>query len=260
MKRGLPRRRWLAMVTLVAGVGALSWPALSFRPSSKWLFDQMVQRQLARAIRTLKIEQEIVLFGRPDAPKGLVVSGTIETMAPDGYRREVVLPNGVLREVRGAKKTVVEIPGEGTQTKKTRADLWLAFLLTGEPLERGQAADRLEAAAKEQGVALDVVSYARFDGRVNILIGSKPWEEDKAQVWIDKETLLPTRVVTVKKGADGKPSRTDLRLREWGSPEGGSWFPKTIETWIDGALVEVATTRSADRNPNLDAARFKVAE
>jgi hypothetical protein len=125
-------------------------------------------------------------------------------------------------------------------------------------MERAAAAARLEEAAKEIGVAVDVVSFARFDGRVSYLIGAKSWDDDKPAIWVDKDTLLPLRVVTVKKSPDGQTTRTDVRLRGWGSAEGGSWFPKSIEVWNNGVLVEVATTRTADRNVNLDAALFKL--
>jgi hypothetical protein len=236
--------------------------ALAFRPSSRWIFDQMVARQLDRSIRTLKIEQEVIRYGRADSPKGLVTHATVTALSPDGWRREVTLPEGVEREVRTSKKTLIEIPNASgapsSQSKKTRPDFVTAFLTTGESIERPVAAARLEEAAKDLGVALDVVSYARFDGRISYLIGAKSFDEDKPTIWVDKETLLPLRVVAVKKSPDGKVSTTDVRLRGWGSAEGGSWFPKSIEVWNDGALVEVATTRTADRNVNLDAALFKL--
>lgn len=257
-------RGWLRFLFAVTAIVLVAQSALAFRPSSRWIFDQMVARQIERGIRTLKVEQEVVRFGRADSPKGLVTHATVTALSPDGWRREVVLPEGIHREVRTSKKTLVEIPNAGgapsSQSKKTRPDFVVAFLTTGETLDRVAGAARLEEAAKELGVALDVVTYARFDGRVSYLIGAKSWDEDKPTIWIDKDTLLPLRVVAVTKTKDGIVTKTDVRLRGWGSAEGGSWFPKAIEVWNDGTLVEVATTRTADRNLNLDAALFKLPE
>jgi hypothetical protein len=255
-------RVWLRGFFAVVIVVLVAQSALAFRPSSRWIFDQMMARQIERGIRTLKIEQEVVRYDRKDSPKGFVTHGTVTAVSPDGWRREVTFPEGVHREVRTSKKTLTEIPNAGaapsSQSKKTRPDFIVAFLTTGETLDRQQGAARLEEAAKDLGVALDVVTYARFDGRVSYLIGAKSWDEDKPTIWVDKDTLLPLRVVAVKKAADGKVSTTDVRMRGWGSAEGGSWFPKSIEVWNDGVLVEVATTRTADRNVNLDAALFKL--
>lgn len=255
----MTRARLLAVVVTALTIATA---AHAFRPSSRWLFDQMAVRQIDRGIRTLKVEQEVMRYGRADAPKGYGTFAIVSALSPDGWRREVSLPEGKELVVRTAKKTLVEIPKAGaqpsSQSSKTRPDFIVAFLTTGEALERAVAASRLEEAAKDLGVALDVVSYARFDGRVSYVIGAKSWDTTVPSVWIDKETLLPLRTIAVKKGADGKSSTTDTRLRGWGSPEGGSWFPKTIEVWVDGVLMESATTRTADRNLNLDAADFKL--
>jgi hypothetical protein len=149
-------------------------------------------------------------------------------------------------------------PGAAVVVGKRPNDLVVDFFTIGGALDRKVAVDRLEASAKALGVDLDVVSYARFDGRVNYLIGAKPHEQGKPTIWLDKDTLLVARVVMVQKGEGGALQRTDVRYLGWGSPIGGVWFPSSIEVWVDDKLVRRTSVSQVDRNMSFDATLFQL--
>lgn len=240
------------VVALLAAAALAASPAEAFRPSARWLFEQAMNKQLERAVRTLKVEVESTA---PDAGAPFVERWFL--LAPGSLRKESEVEAGTRVEIRVDDKVTVRAPGQPDQTKKAGVDLLVDWLAAGQPLDKERAADRLVRDAKAMGVNTDVVSLARFEGRVAYLIGAKPWETDKPSVWVDKESLLLLRVVAIGKDKEGKPAATDVRLLGWGSPEGGNWFPKTIETWVNGKLVKRSVTRTVEKNAPLEATLFK---
>lgn len=235
--------------------------AQAFRPSSRWLLDQVAARQLSRQSKPLKVVTEDMLFGRTGAPKGITAQGQVWIFPPDSIRRETEHADKRETLVRNATKEMMldSAKGSGGVVKsKRRPHLIWDFLSMGKPLERKTAAVKLAEALEHHGVDVERVSYARFDGRVNFLIGSKTWETGKSQLWIDKETFLVTRLVVYRKSADGSSTKQDYRLMGWGSAEGGNWYPKVLEIWENDVLTHRAVTRQVDRVVALDRALFDI--
>lgn len=254
------RRRLPTLVSALVGALVLvlvTDAALAFRPSTRWILDQAADRQLKRDVRSLTVTQETTLFGLETAPRGLTVKKRTWLLAPLSAREETELPEGTEVQVRNAKKALVIRPGQKEVVRRADPDVVTSFLAGGPPLERRGLAEQLFQDLRRLKIDTDVVAYARFDGRVAYLIGSKPWEQEKSQVWIDKDTLQLLRVVLVEKDGD-KVVRKETRLLGYGSPEGGSWFPKVIEEWRGDQLVRRSVTRSVQKNETLDRALFDV--
>jgi hypothetical protein len=248
-------RRATALFTVVLLlVGATA--ASAFRPSTTWLLDQAAQKQLKREVRTLRVTQETTLYGLQSAPRGLSVPQRTWVLAPFSWREELEFDNGPEVRIRTTKQEVLLRPGEKPKTKKPEADLVADFLGGGAPLERKEIAERLMLDLGQLKIDTGVVSFARFDGRVAYLIGSKPWESDKPQVWVDKDTLQLLRVVTFEKRGTIE-ERREVRLLGYGSAEGGSWFPKTVEWWVGDRMLRRSVTRGVEKNEALERSLFE---
>ena len=248
------RRALLCGGAALAASAAL--PAQAFRPSSRWLLDRAMAVQLARKVNTLHVLSDVTLYDIPGQPR-LVTTQNLWMLAPYALRIEIDLGERKELLLRTRKKTLRETLA-GKTKQKTRPHFLYDFLTTGADYSRANAGVRLRAGMKAMGVASDVVTYSRFDGRVMYLIGSKSWETDKSQVWLDKDTLHLARVVEMKTGPDGKKVRHDTRLLGYGSPEGGSWFPHAVEHWQDDKLLRRAVTRQVEKNARLDGALFQI--
>lgn len=263
MRGALRPHRKLGTLALLAGVvvvSGLSEPALAFRPSSVWITDHAMNKKLKRNIRTLKVEQEVTVFGDESAPRGYTVEGQTLVLAPSGFRQTRQTKDGDKEILAVYSKQQMWVRGEdgNDQVKRYRGDVLVDFFTASEPMSRWDAGERLQKSLQAMKVDVDNVSFARFSGAVNFVVGAKPWEKDKAQVWFDKETLLLTRIIRPEARATGKTVRVDIRLLGWGSPEGGSWFPKTIEVYEDDVLKERWITKSVERNKNLGAELFEI--
>ena len=115
------------------------------------------------------------------------------------------------------------------------------------PRGKDPGAKRSLAFLKRHGIDESVVSLARFDDRVAFVIGAKPWETNKPQLWIDKELRVPLRLVTVNGNVV-----EELRLLGYGSELVDQWFPRRIERWENGGLVEVTEISAIEVNAALD--------
>jgi|GEM_PF-1919155 len=248
------RRRELLQAT---GMGAVAMAApqvaWAFRPSTKWVLEQAVGMRYRLGIRSLAIEADVRRYDTGD--DGFEGQESTWVMTPTSLRRETARPDGQDLLLLTKKKQRIEYGGS-KQTKKRRPDFISDFFTMGEPLARIDASKRLFAALKAMGVDDKVVSYGRHDGRVMYVLGAKAFEDDKPSIWIDKKSLQLSRLVQVKKAADGKLSRVDTKLLGYGSPEGGAWWPKTWEVHADGKLVKQATLRSVEKNATVDKGRF----
>lgn len=255
--RGMKRREALGALAATAALG-VAGDAHAFRPRGPWLLEQAMGRQRRRKINTLSVQQEVTLFGVDGAPKGLVVPGKVLLAAPDGLRTERALDAGDRLVVINRKKTKVVEPGKSQQVKKTRPDMFYSFFTVGEETTTANAVVRAKKAIEAAKINTDIVSFARFDGRVAYVVGCQPWEMSAKPCFVlDKDTLLLMREVSITKTADGDRV-DDLRLLGWGSPEGGEWFPKTVERWEGDTLTERAVTRAVERNEAIDRDLFAV--
>jgi hypothetical protein len=113
---------------------------------------------------------------------------------------------------------------------------------------------RTSAFLRAHDIDENVVSLSRLDHRVAYVIGAKPWETNKPQLWIDKELLAPIRLIDVEKSSGAV---TDTRLLGVGSPVSGEWYPQKIEVWQNGKLVESTTYTKIRLNEEINEDLFK---
>lgn len=193
--------------------------------------------------------------------KSIVVTGTTRrgTDGPELLVWEAVVPGGAhRREVRGERTEVTLTVGtrrwtwaEGEKVQGTRIkpDPIVAFLAQTNAESRAEGQALLEA----YGIDGDVVSLSRLDRTIAYVIGAKPWEPDRPQLWIDKTFRLPIRLIEI----DPKTQEvTDRRYLDYGAAQTGEWWPRKIELYKNGKLVESTTYTDVEVNEPLDKGLF----
>ena len=256
-------RRNSSVVVVVVGCLFAALPAQAFRPSTKWVLDKAYDKAIARGTTSLHVDATIAVYDpitgqrRGDDVAERAWLASPGSSGASSLRREIDQTAGLVVELRVDNKLITRTPGQPDKSQKAGVDVLADLIVAAPPVDAGMAADRLIVAMKALGVNTEVVSYARFDGRVAYLIGSKPWETDKPQVWFEKDTHLPLRLVTFQKGSDGGVVKLDVRYLGWGSPVGGAWYPQTIEIWRGEKILRRAATQNIERNLPIDAALFR---
>jgi hypothetical protein len=136
------------------------------------------------------------------------------------------------------------------QPERVNADLFMTFLARPD-LDPGGRLGMLFL--KRHGIGEEVSLGRSTDKRVAYVIGAKAWETDKPSLWIDKEILVPLRLIT--KAEDG--ALIDIRLIGWGSGSTEEWYPRRVETYRNGQLLDATTYDRATLNATVDASVFE---
>lgn len=96
----------------------------------------------------------------------------------------------------------------------------------------------------EQKIDVEEINLGRIGPQVAYVIGAKPWEREKNQLWVDKLFRAPLALLKVER-AEGEPKdskqrvTTETRWLEWGSGQTEDWYPRRVETLRNGTLVEL---------------------
>jgi hypothetical protein len=242
-------RLLLAFILLSA-----STTASAYRPSTGAVLNRAMERAVERGTRSLKVEASVQVFSATGTPRGEPLLERVWIAAPGQMRRETEGDDGVVVEIRDGGRTLVKAPQQPDKPGKAGVDVLLDVVGVIPPASA--LAEQMLGSLKALGINTEVTSFSRFDGRVAIVVGGKPWETEQPQAWFDKETLLPVRVVTFPRGSDGAPVKVDVRYLGWGSPVGGNWYPASIEVWRADRLVRRSVTQSVERNGAVDASLF----
>ncbi|OGR13023.1 MAG: hypothetical protein A2341_08145 [Deltaproteobacteria bacterium RIFOXYB12_FULL_58_9] len=169
-----------------------------------------------------------------------------------------------LRHLRqGEETTMVEVQREGKAAegpedalKRIKGQPFniLPTLLFPKGEEIDEAETRMMEALKGLGVDTKTTALGRFDDRVHYIIGARSYESDLPQLWIDKETFLPARLIVKRAGKE----KRELRWLEFGSSTTGDWFPRVTEIWVDGKRIERSEVEKVELNKKIPETLFDI--
>jgi hypothetical protein len=240
----MPRARLIALVAL----GCLaSETAEAYILPAHYILKLMADKRRRMAIRDLSIQltTEIDDLDEP-------VEERLYMKNPERLRR--------IRQHGGDTELLVQIEGraaKGTEGALSRIkgpppDLLPALLMPlGNDTEEMTA--RLLKSLERLGVDTKVVTLGRFNDSIVYIIGGRHDDEDKAQLWVEKDTFLPIRLLAKKDG-----ERVEQRWEEFGSASTGDWFPRVIETYVSGRRVEHSEVDKIDLNKKVPETLFEL--
>ena len=108
------------------------------------------------------------------------------------------------------------------------------------------------------GMNISISSLGRFQNRIFYIVGAKYPDETMPQVWIEKETFLPTRYLLVEKFESGIEHIIEFRYLNWMKTE-KTWYPMRVETYVDEKLVRTIDVKSINANPVFEKDLFDIA-
>ncbi len=170
------------------------------------------------------------------------VEGTLTLFAPDGDRQVAPAVHDV--ELNGrCRMEIVAGQWEGAfsawdggrirepETTELEDLARLVALACPFVAVREDAARQIRAALQSHGVDLHYTGLSRLNGEPAYLIGARPWEADRPQLWLDKDSLQPVKFVGKALGR-----LAEVRMLGYADPATGSLHPHTMELWLDGRI------------------------
>lgn len=232
---------------IAAGAVAFGLPSLAraYLLPAEAILESIATRRARLGFETL------VADGRRQTPGEAPEPVRWLARANDAYRIETEGPSSqaTLTTVGGRR---FEFDGFGSRPpERAPHDLVAAFLIS---TERDPDGTRGLDFLRSHLIDSTVVSLARLGRRVAYVIGAKPWEPDRPQLWVDKDLAVPIRLIARDRT---RGMMRDIRLLEYESPIAGGFFPARIERYENGALVETTVIRRLELNVPVDASLFR---
>lgn len=161
-------------------------------------------------------------------PEGRITAETLWYAPPGRIRLEASGPDD--RQIYVADETgALTIVGQKIVADRP-SDL-LAYLL---PLSF-TSRERLIKGLERYGVDTQVSSLGRYQREVAFVIGARFPDTSASQLWVDKETFLPTRLLIRKPGQD---RLLETRYLDWQQVR-SLWYPMRVEVYQNGLLSRV---------------------
>lgn len=235
-------------VTAVAAACLYASPAAAYILPADAILADMAERRAQLGFTTLIAEG---YRGTAEDPNQHAVWWALKP--GKGQRLEITNDAGKLVIVTAGRKRWTFREGEAPgKPQRVRADLMIDFL-----------ADTSGDKGSKRGLAFldalkisdEQVHLGRLGDHIAYVIGGRAKETDKPQLWVDKNLLTPIRLITIDPSTK---ARSETRMVGFGSPLTGEWFPRRVEVWRDGAMIERTTIVRVRVNEPLADALFDV--
>lgn len=120
-------------------------------------------------------------------------------------------------------------------------------------VRRAELTDRL----KELGIDVHVSSLGRLDKVICYVIGARYPDTDVPQLWIDRETFMPVRLVPSPAVKDDQMPAEEIRFSQW-RRFNGIPYPGEIVLLEKGTAVQKITVDSIEASPVFEPGTFDV--
>ncbi|MBC7794618.1 MAG: hypothetical protein H7Z43_13015 [Clostridia bacterium] len=257
--------RFVAVFAVIGAVVAVAREAGAYLLPASFLIHQMADRRVKAEVRDCVVTLTAEVDGRQDP-----VEERIYVKSPERIRVE--------RDLGDTEWVMVEREGkraEGDAKSLKISQAPSTELLAALLMPRGRDADEMSqrtiATLQAAGIDTKIVGitiYGKDARETAYVIGAKPYETDKPQIWFDSTSFLPVRLVSfVDEGAKienggridggGKKVRYESRFFDYAS---GSvdFFPRVIENYKAGKLVRRAEVSDLKVNQDLPETLFQV--
>jgi len=193
----------------------------------------------------LPAEQTIPLDQNVIVEEKLELEETLRFIFSNAFRSDAKSFDSERIYVVSGNRSLTIVDGNIVPAAVNRFDLYKDILLYR---TREGLADRL----LELGVDVSVSSLGRFEGEIKFVLGAVYPDESVSQIWIDRETFLPTRWIIRGHGGSYGSDVLEVRYLAWWK-SGQSRYPSRIEFYQNGNLVrvnQVKSFREADLFPD----------
>lgn len=196
--------------------------------------------QLAEADETARLSVE----NRP-----IQLEESIRYVFSRAFRSDIISDTNQRIYVYNNGRTLTVIDGAIARVTESRFDLYKDLLLY-------RSRETLSERLMTLGIDVTVSSLGKFDDRLALVIGAEFPDETIPQIWVDKETFQPQRLI-IPSAHDDRSGTLEIRYTDW-QPIGQTWYPMQIEFIQDGTTVRTVEVSNYQINPNFSKDIFDI--
>ena len=181
-------------------------------------------------------EQNVQLDENVPSQEMLQLEETLRFVFSHSFRSDTESSESERVHVVSGDRTLTIIDGNIIPPVANRFDLYKDIFLYR---TREILAERL----LQLGVDVSISSLGRYEGEIAFVLGAVYPDESVSQIWIDRETFLPTRWIMRGNGDGFQSDMIEVRYLTWWK-SGEVRFPSRVEFYQDGNLVRVNQLKS----------------
>ncbi|MFZ3046758.1 MAG: hypothetical protein WA151_12660 [Desulfatirhabdiaceae bacterium] len=215
----------------------------AFIPPGTHILESMIRNM--GSCKSLSATQEVTGLSEHPAPVTEVLrflsSGNIRIdRTAENFQQIILFQSGIKRTVEN---------GVSQEMKLAFADRYLDLLVY-------RNMDLLESRLAQYPIDISVSSLGRFEGKPMWIIGEIYPDETRPQIWVDKDSMLPFRILFVETGNGSLGSRIDIRFMDW-KPVQATWYPFKILIYRNKSQVVTINIQHVDIDVTMPADTFE---
>jgi hypothetical protein len=198
--------------------------------------------------RSLLVHQRLML---PESEPGLPAAEVKEVLRyrfPKAFRSDLEAREMQRIHVVSGERSLTVVNGRIEAQPPGRVDIYKDVLLYRSRLDLHKALARL-------GINVSACSLGRYEGQIGFVIGAQYPDEGVSQLWVDKESLVPMRLlmVTPAESPDGRGelNRLDIVYSDW-RKFGKILYPMRVSFYRNGTLLRELQVDNVQVNPVVD--------
>ena len=179
--------------------------------------------------KTLLVSQRQILYNNGSETKTVELDETLRYVFPEEFRSDIRSENIKRLHVISKGQALTVIDGKITATSESIFDHYKDIILY-------RCRELLQHQLDLLGIDVSIVSFGRFHDKTAYVLGAQYPDESVSQLWIDKDTFRPFRlIITKESGTDHKDS-IELRYDKWRHIK-NAWYPIRIEYYQNDILM-----------------------
>jgi len=226
-------RRYAQILILILLLLVPFGPIVTVPPSHAYVLHgyhllELMRREMGTA-RSLEVIQKLTIQESVLSAEAVAVQETLSYRFPVAFRSEFVSAAGEHIQIFSNGRALTVVDRRIVSDTESDLDHYKDIFLFN-------TRELLKNRLSQLGVAAEVSSVGRFQGRVGYILGAQYPDETVPQLWLDKETFRPMRWL-LKPAAAGNPSEAlEVRYFDWRKLS-SIWYPERIEFYQGDRLL-----------------------
>ena len=179
--------------------------------------------------KTLLVSQRQILYNNGLETTTVELDETLTYVFPEEFRSDIRSENIQRLHIISRGQALTVIDGRITATSESMFDHYKDIILYSSRVLLQQQLYLL-------GIDVSIASLGRFRDKTAYILGAQYPDESVSQLWIDKDTFRPFRLILTKKSDTGHKDSMEIRYDKW-RPVENIWYPMHIEYYQNDILV-----------------------
>jgi outer membrane lipoprotein-sorting protein len=230
-------------------------PILTAPPSHAYVLHgyhllDLMRREMGTA-RSLEVIQKLTIQESALPTEAIAVQETVSYRFPVAFRSEFASAVGEHIQIFSNGRALTVVDGHIVSDTESEFDHYKDIFLFN-------TRELLIKCLSQLGVAADVSSVGRFQGRIAYVLGAQYPDETVPQLWLDKETFRPMRWLLKPASAGNLSEALEVRYGDWRKVS-SIWYPERIEFYLGDRLLRRMQVQRTRVNPKFSKRLFDVA-